>query len=145
MKLSGLVVVLVVFPVVLISSWHCEAGDQKAFLKKDVSPHSDSGACGQCHVAASETLNSWFVFRSTKRQMKDGLVEVCKKCHGSNFGHGIGKRPVVNHAELPLDDDGAITCATTCHSMHIRAEDSKQTFYHLRLPFDSLCISCHDN
>ena len=128
----------------LVFCGFCIAGDKAARAKYGASPHSDSGDCSLCHVSSVEALRGWFVFDSTKRKLKDGPVEVCKKCHGLGFGHATGKRPVVNHAELPLSDDGTINCATTCHNMHIRAEDPKQTFYHLRLPFDFLCISCHD-
>lgn len=144
MRLSCLATVLTSLLVLLVSGGICVARDLKASAKYGVSPHSDAGDCSLCHVASVDKLRGWFVFASTKRELKDGHVEVCRKCHGSDFGHGIGREPVVNHLELPLADDGTITCATTCHSMHIHAEDPKQTFYHLRLPADSLCISCHD-
>lgn len=127
-----------------VSGGPCAADDLKARAKYGASPHSDSGDCGLCHVASAEILRSWFVFGSTKRKLTRNPVEVCSKCHGMEFGHGIGRKPSVNHASLPLAGDGTITCATTCHSMHIRSDDSKQTFYHLRQPVDSLCISCHD-
>lgn len=129
---------------VVISGELCASGDQKARAKYGASPHSDAGDCTLCHVAPLKTLRGWFVFGSTKRQLKDDLVEVCKKCHGSGFGHAVGKKTPLNHEGLPLAGDGTVTCATTCHNMHIRTEDQKQQFYHLRLPFDSLCISCHD-
>lgn len=122
----------------------CGAGDSLARAKYGESPHSSNGDCSLCHVIPVEKLHSWFVFTSTKRQLKGGPVEVCQKCHGSGFGHATGRRTSQNHSKLPLNDDDTITCATTCHQMHIRAEDPKQTFYHLRLPVDSLCISCHD-
>ena len=144
MRLSCPVVVLTTWLGVLASGGFCAAGDNIARTKYGVSPHSDSGDCTLCHAFPAEKLRSWFALGSTKRKLKDGPVEVCKKCHGLDFGHGIGRCTAVNHAKLPLADDGTITCATTCHSMHIRTEDPKQTFLHLRLPFDSLCISCHD-
>lgn len=122
----------------------CHAGDPAARAKYGNSPHSDSGDCTLCHVAPPEKLRSWFAFASTKREMRDGPVEVCRKCHGSGFGHATGSTPAVNHTALPLAADGTITCATTCHQMHIHTDDPQQTFYRLRLPADSLCLSCHD-
>lgn len=141
---SCLLVFLMTVSGVLLSIGFCDAGDVAARAKYGESPHSGSGDCSLCHVVPAEELSSWFVFTSTKRQLKGGPVEVCQKCHGSGFGHATGRRPAQNHANLPLEDDNTITCAKTCHNMHIRAEDPKQTFYNLRLPVDSLCISCHD-
>lgn len=120
------------------------AADLNARAKFGSSPHTDSGDCTICHVYPAETLRGWFVLGSTKRLLKDDLVEVCSKCHGSGFGHAIGKKTTINHSGLPLNGKSEITCATTCHNMHVKSEDQKQTFYHLRLPFDALCVSCHD-
>lgn len=133
----------------LLSAAVCSAEDVKG------NPHSDAGDCAQCHVAPAEKLRGWFVFGSTKREMKGDLNQVCKKCHtteppqdayslGVGIGHATGKKPVVNHQNLPLATDGTITCATTCHNMHITSDDRHQQLKHLRLPANSLCISCHD-
>lgn len=122
----------------------CGAADPAARAKYGASPHSDNGDCTLCHVAAPEKLRSWFVFASTKREMKGGPVQVCQTCHGSGFGHATGRTTTINRAKLPLAPDGTITCATTCHQMHIHSDDPQQTFYRLRLPADSLCLSCHD-
>lgn len=119
------------------------------------SPHSDSGDCGICHVASAEKLRSWFAFASTKREMKDDLNHLCQKCHtvqistpegalGIGVGHATGKKPSVNHQNFPLGPDGTITCATTCHDMHVQSKDMHQQRKHLRVPAKSLCISCHD-
>lgn len=120
------------------------AGDMAARAKFGASPHNDNGDCTICHAYPAETLRGWFVLGSTKRKLKDGPTDLCLKCHGSGFGHAIGKKTAVNHGDLPLDEKGEITCAITCHEMHVRTEDQKQKYYHLRMPFDSLCISCHD-
>ena len=130
--------------IIIFSATVSVAGDPKALATFGPSPHSESSDCSVCHIAPAEKLRSWFVFVSTKKQLKNDLNEVCQHCHGSNFGHATGKKTSVNHAGLPLAGDGTVTCATTCHNMHIRSEDQKQQFYHLRLPIDSLCISCHD-
>lgn len=139
------IAVIAFLSAMLISDGRCVAADIAARAKFGASPHSDNGDCTICHVYTAETLRGWFVLGSTKRQLKDDLVVVCSKCHGSDFGHAIGKKTTVNHSGLPLNGKGEITCAITCHNMHIRTEDQKQTFYHLRLPFDALCVSCHDN
>lgn len=124
---------------------------------KDVknSPHSDSGDCSICHVAPADKLRGWFVFGSTKRELKENLNQICQQCHtvqietsegglGVGVGHATGKRPSVNHQNLPLAPDGTITCATTCHNMHVISDDKHQQLKHLRIPANSLCISCHD-
>jgi len=137
---AGVALLLGLLPLAAV----CHAGDPAARAKYGNSPHSDSGDCTLCHVARLEKLRSWFAFASTKREMRDGPVEVCQKCHGSGFGHATGSATAVNNAALPLAVDGTITCATTCHQMHIHTDDPQQTFYRLRLPADSLCLSCHD-
>lgn len=119
------------------------------------SPHTDSSDCGICHVASADKLRSWFAFGSTKRELKYDLNQVCFKCHtvgsthaggffGVGIGHGVGKKPAINRSELPLAGDGTITCATTCHNMHVMSEDRLQHRKRLRLPVNSLCLSCHD-
>jgi hypothetical protein len=121
------------------------AADMAARQKYGSSPHRAGGDCTVCHVYPAEKLRGWFVLGSTKREMKANPVELCAKCHGLGFGHAVGKKTPINHSGLPLDSRGEITCATTCHDMHVITEDQKQNFYHLRMPFDSLCISCHDS
>lgn len=120
----------------------------------NISPHSDSGDCSICHVASVDTLRGWFVFGSTKRELNDDLNHICQKCHSVQInspgglaigiGHATGKKPSVNHQNLPLAPDGTITCATTCHDMHVKSDDKHQQSKHLRVPAKSLCISCHD-
>jgi len=126
-----------------LSATDSTARDIKA-LAFGPNPHSENADCSVCHVAPAEKLQSWFTFTSTKKKLKTDLNEVCERCHGRNFGHSVGKKPALNRAALPVAGDDTITCATTCHDMHIRSADQKQQFYHLRLPFDSLCVSCHN-
>ncbi len=120
-----------------------------------VSPHSEKGDCGICHVASAEKLRSWFAFGATKREMKYDLNQVCLRCHtvepshaggffGVGTGHGVGKKPAANRQDLPLAGDGTITCATTCHNIHVTSDDRLQQRKRLRLPVNSLCLSCHD-
>ncbi len=118
-------------------------------------PHSEAGDCGICHVASAGKLRSWFAFASTKREMKMDLNELCRRCHpvepthaggfiGVGKGHATGKKTPINHENLPLANDGTITCAITCHNMHVTAEDRTQQLKHLRLPINKLCLSCHN-
>jgi hypothetical protein len=118
-------------------------------------PHSDSGDCTICHVVSADKLKSWFAFGSTKREMKDDLNRLCQKCHtvqintplgglGVGAGHATGKKPAINHQNFPLAPDGTITCATTCHDMHVQTKDQHQQRKHLRVSAKSLCIECHE-
>lgn len=119
------------------------------------SPHSDTGNCSICHVASTDKLRSWFAFGSTKREMNDDLNHLCQKCHtvqintaegalGVGVGHATGKKTLINHRNFPLAPDGTITCATTCHDMHVESKDMHQQRKHLRVPAKELCIACHD-
>jgi len=137
-----------VFTAFLLNYTECVAEDVS------VSPHSESGDCSICHVAPVDRLRSWFAFGSTKREMKYDLNQMCKKCHtieplpedslGVGIGHATGKKPAVNKQNFPLATDGTITCATTCHNMHITSDDRHQQSMHLRRPANSLCLSCHN-
>lgn len=120
-----------------------------------VSPHSDSGDCSVCHVASVDKLRSWFTFGSTKRELKGDLNNICQRCHDVQIdspdgmlvigiGHATGKKTALNRADLPLDGSDKINCATTCHNMHIKSEDPHQQRKFLRLPSNSLCVSCHN-
>lgn len=121
------------------------AGDPKARELYGASPHNENGDCAQCHVAPREKLESWLTFGSTKRQLHADHNALCRKCHGVSFGHGAGKKPAMNRANLPLSSDGTINCALTCHDMHVVSEDNPdQQRLHLRMPLVKLCLSCHD-
>lgn len=108
-------------------------------------PHHGDGGCGACHVASEAELKSFFTSDGKKRSLRADLVAVCRQCHGVGFGHGVGKKPELNRASLPLAADGTITCAVTCHDMHLPdVSDRHQNRYHLRLPIERLCVSCHN-
>ncbi len=132
-----------------ISGSVCLAGNVSATL------HSETGDCSICHVASAEKLRGWFTSGSTKRELKDDLNQVCLKCHtvkpthaggffGVGIGHGVGKKPEFNLQNLPLAGDGTITCATTCHNVHVTSDDVRLQRKLLRAPVNSLCISCHN-
>ena len=133
----------------LLSAAVCVAEDEKS------NPHSEAGDCGICHVASAGKLRGWFAFASTKREMKMDPDQLCLRCHpvepthaggfiGVGKGHATGKKTPVNHENLPLSSDGTITCAITCHNMHVTSEDRHQQRKHLRLPINKLCLSCHN-
>lgn len=112
---------------------------------KGVNPHGATGNCEVCHVLPEKKLKGFFTWESEKRKLRADLVALCTECHGVGFGHGVGQKPAMNREKLPLDKDGTITCAVTCHNMHQKAPaDPHQEHYHLRLPVDRLCSSCHD-
>jgi predicted CXXCH cytochrome family protein len=123
--------------------------------EQKVNPHSDSGDCAICHVASRDTLRGWFVFGSTKRELKDDLNKICLKCHtvepthaggslGVGKGHATGKKPAINRKNLPLSSDGTVNCATTCHNMHVSSDERFLQAKHLRLTVNDLCYSCHN-
>ena len=148
MRINAFDTALTTLVVLLLSAAVCSAEDVTT------SPHSDAGDCAVCHVAPADKLRGWFVFGSTKRKLKADLNQLCLKCHtvepvavdslGVGIGHATGKKPAVNHQNLPLASDGTITCAITCHNMHVKSDDRHQQLKHLRSPANSLCVSCHD-
>ena len=141
--------VLTASMVMLLNYSVCTAQDVKAGI------HSDTGDCSICHVAPADKLRSWFTFGSTKKELKSDLNQICLGCHtvkpthaggfiGTGLGHATGKKPEINHENLPLASDGTITCATTCHDIHTTSDDRRLQRKRLRLPVNSMCISCHD-
>lgn len=121
---------------------------------KAPSPHSEKGDCSICHVASVEKLNGWFVFTSTKVEMKPNLDQICRGCHtivpeqpgslGIGIGHATGKKLLRNIKNLPLAKDGTINCSTTCHNLHISADSDPQLIpKRLRFNSNELCMSCH--
>lgn len=129
---------LLVFPVLLFA-----AEPQRSTAGKKLNPHAGKGNCQLCHVETEEALNAWSFFGTAKRKMKMDHNEICRQCHGLEFGHGVGMVPMSNTEGLPLDKDGKITCSLTCHDVHQKEGDPKQLHYHLRLPISKLCESCH--
>lgn len=148
MKKHGVEAILIPLVVLALCKTVCFAEDKK------ISPHSDEGDCAICHVAPANKLRSWFVFSSTKREMKADLNQLCLNCHtvgptpeGSldiGIGHATGKKLTINRKNLPLASDGTITCATTCHKMHPDSDNSQLPRKRLRFSISELCMSCHN-
>lgn len=140
---------LLLLATLLLMNSPCVAEEIKA------NPHSDKGDCTICHVASAETLRGWFVLGSTKRALKDDLNVLCQKCHtvepthaggflGVGKGHATGKKLTYNKHNLPLASDGTITCATTCHNVHVSQDERNLQNKLLRMPVNDLCMSCHN-
>ncbi|MHB8767168.1 MAG: multiheme c-type cytochrome [Deferrisomatales bacterium] len=130
-------------------------------------PHgflSQPGQCTRCHVEAPKPGTP----RAPLRFRKD-VVSLCLECHGDkdlSALHPVDIRPGFRVPRgLPLDEQGAITCAT-CHDPHgpasapvayvaeslsgrllslLTRKRQYRTFY-LRRPNDrgQLCLGCHD-
>jgi predicted CXXCH cytochrome family protein len=131
------------------------SGEVRAAEDLKISPHSDTGDCSICHVASAYKLRGWFVFGSTKREMKPDLDQICMKCHaigpnhagglfGLGIGHATGKKTAINRENLPLSSSGKVTCATTCHNVHVAPDDKQLYSKRLRMPVNTLCLSCHN-
>ena len=129
---------------VLVLSGAVSGNEEITSPKVKVSPHGEDADCTVCHVASEADLRSWFTFPSTRKKFNADYNTLCRQCHGVDFGHGVGKKPALNRGGLPLDAQGAIACAITCHNMHIKSEDATQNRYHLRASRENLCFSCHD-
>lgn len=113
-------------------------------------PHISQNACGNCHMAErtlllnarNKQISSADKASSPTRLMKHDLNALCTRCHkGSKGDHAVGLKPEINRYSLPLDEEGKINCATSCHNIHPDTKGSKD---YLRQPARSLCLSCHD-
>lgn len=109
-------------------------------------PHK-SGNCQVCHLAPSDLLTKEKSSENEllqKKQMRTDSISLCTTCHKAAIEseHRVGIGTKLNKENLPLNHQGDMTCATTCHDMHTK--EPALTRYLLRKPFDALCLSCHD-
>ena len=141
-KFSLFLMINVFFTLIPLCSF--ASGDTAENIEKRPSPHGIDGMCQVCHVEPEDTLTGWFTSGTRKRNMILDNNALCRQCHGFDFGHGVGKIPKQNREELPMDKEGKIACAITCHNMHIKSENHAQNRYHLRLKVPNLCLSCHN-
>lgn len=76
--------------------------------------------------------------------LKGGPNKVCENCHQDlHINHKIGVKTKFNKENLPLDEEGKITCAYTCHNVHPdRGVDSEKKL--LRMEVNKICFSCHN-
>ena len=114
--------------------------------------HGGKG-CAFCHAADENLLKGVIKGEvrgeealSASRRMKSDLVTTCRTCHrDEGDDHVVGVAPKMNRHDLPLDDEGKMNCATTCHNVHPPDEsDEKVKRGLLRISPDKLCFSCHD-
>ena len=113
-------------------------------------PHLRENACANCHsaetalllMARSGEISQRNELSSRARLMKQDLNKLCTRCHKQGKSdHAIGLKPEINRYSLPLDKEGKINCATTCHNIHSNSKGKKG---YLRQPARKLCLSCHD-
>lgn len=96
-------------------------------------PHFSKDGCKACHLT-----------HNAKSLIKDP-VTLCKECHPTAHAkdHRVGIKTKINKANLPLDGDGNIVCAYTCHNMHPEKGSAFENNL-LRTDPDTLCLSCHE-
>lgn len=138
-----------IFIVVLLILGGCSL---PGLLKGNVeSPHLKV-ECKACHKAPDELLvkvekgEGDATDLNEAKALKSDLNGICTGCHEPGKGdHAIGEVPKINKRHLPLDSDGRITCAVTCHNVHIKNINNPLVKKRLlRLPQKDLCFSCHD-
>jgi len=118
----------------------------------DRNPHLDR-SCNACHIADISFLDEVAGGRAKgkravgkAKEMKGDLNMVCTACHAADDGdHAIGIVPKTNKHDLPLDSKGEMTCATTCHNVHLQPDaDEEMKKGLLRMAPEKICFSCHD-
>ena len=119
---------------------------REAGVDEKTNPHSEE-KCQVCHTAPNEVLtkeNAAEAESVQKRQMRTDLVDLCVQCHKGRVEseHVVGVPTNLNREILPLDHEGKITCATTCHDVHTKDPGLVRGL--VRHPVDTLCLSCHD-
>ncbi len=121
---------------------------KEAGVDEKTNPHKDEN-CVVCHIASKELLTKVVPAESEavqRRFMRTDLIDLCSSCHRDRVSteseHSVGVPTKLNRENLPLDPQGSITCATTCHDIHTKNPGLKKGL--LRHPYDTLCLSCHD-
>ena len=119
---------------------------KEAGVDEKTNPHMDQ-KCQICHTAPDELLkkenpaDNEIILR---RLMRTDLINLCSQCHKASAEneHTVGVETKLNRQNLPLDHEGKITCAATCHDVHTKAPGLSRFF--LRVDPNTLCFSCHD-
>lgn len=119
---------------------------KEAGVDERTNPHGDQ-KCAVCHKAPMELLTKEGPAEneiSRRRMMRTDLIDLCSRCHKASVEseHAVGIPTKLNRKNLPLDPQGNITCATTCHDVHTKDPGLEKRM--LRNSFDTLCLSCHD-
>src|SRR6266568_3502309 len=103
--------------------------------------HRADANCRVCHTADRTTLNSNPA--RARVLLIPNLEATCNRCHGSEGpSHKTGMKATTRvPADLPLDPDGIVGCAT-CHFMH--GENNRfGDFLRIDNRRGKLCLSCH--
>lgn len=121
---------------------------KEAGVDESTDPHREK-KCQVCHIASNEVLAKENALESEiirRKQMRTDLIDLCVQCHRDRSSEGaehvVGVRTKLNRENLPLDHEGKISCATTCHDMHIKDPGLMGSL--MRHPVNTLCLSCHD-
>lgn len=119
---------------------------REAGVDEKTNPHKDE-KCQACHTAPNDLLakeNAAEAEIIQRRQMRTDLIDLCVQCHRASqeAEHTVGMGTKLNRENLPLDHEGKITCATTCHDVHTKDPDFMRGL--VRHSPDKLCLSCHD-
>ncbi len=95
--------------------------------------HLSKDNCNNCHL----DLNN-------PKALKDGPNRVCESCHPDvHPSHKVGVKTRLNRENLPLDEEGKITCAYTCHNVHPKGNKDFEKRL-LRMDINKICFSCHN-
>ena len=89
--------------------------------------------CSICHLTHGMVVNTVL--------LNAPLTELCLQCHPDRKApgeHAVGVAPRGPVGNLPLDEDGMITCIT-CHEPHGKTDSPRM----LRAKPDRLCRYCH--
>ncbi|MBI5894067.1 MAG: hypothetical protein HZB79_10585 [Deltaproteobacteria bacterium] len=140
------IILAVCFPILAFIS-----GCQPHFLKdagvdEKTNPHRNE-KCFVCHTASKDLLTKESPAENEFIQiklMRTDLINLCAVCHKAQAEsrHSVGIPAKLNRENLPLNQQGNITCAATCHNVHTKNIDLAKKM--LRRPFNNLCLSCHD-
>lgn len=118
---------------------------KEAGVDENTNPHIDQ-KCQVCHTAPDDLLakeNPADNEIPRIRLMRTDLINLCSQCHKASVEneHTVGVETKLNRQNLPLDHEGKITCAITCHDVHTKLPGLSRFF--LRTDPNSLCFSCH--
>ncbi|MEK7851887.1 MAG: hypothetical protein AAB275_08380 [Deltaproteobacteria bacterium] len=119
---------------------------KEAGVDEKTNPHIDR-KCQVCHTAPDALLakeNPADNEIPRRRLMRTDLINLCSQCHKASAEneHVVGVETKLNRQPFPLDHQGRITCAITCHDVHTK--DTALGRFFLRQYPNSLCFSCHD-
>lgn len=120
---------------------------KEAGVDEKTDPHKGQ-KCQVCHTAPDALLikeNPSNDESVQRKLMRTDLINLCYQCHKASAEneHKVGIKTKLNRQNLPLDHEGKIACAVTCHDMHTTAKKPDLKRFFLRQDTNSLCFSCH--